>query len=277
MSAPSATGTARPRKRRIRSPLETIAIPLTLAEVTEYASWRERQQSLGVPALHVLRFASWYGPAMERWVAKAVEAGFWGGHEHWDDRGDNYCRRPDAGLAHRTGDDRLTVHLEVEDDGAGARLVVRYCRTAGPAMPPPRWTDAQRLSFEELVSGVACRGCGRGFSGGPEWKPVMQRTPEDQVALDAEEAAFKQLHPDCDATRWSISGGGVTHCSVCCPPPPFGPEQTRHVPRLLAEAATEAAVRDRDLERRWRELRVPADPRRQRSCARGRPTVGRRP
>jgi hypothetical protein len=253
MSATRRIGTPRPRKRRIRSPLERIAIPLTPAEVTEYAAWRERQQSLGVPALHVLRFATWYGPAVSRWVTLAVEAGFWGEQEQWDDGRDNYCRRPDVGLAHRTGDDRLTVHLEVEEDASGARLVVRYCRIAAPAMPPPRWTDAQRLSFEELVSGVACRGCGRGCSGGPEWKPLMQRDPEDQVALDAEDAAFKQLHPDCGATRWSISGGGVTHCSVCCPPPPFGPDQTRHIARLLVEAATAAAVRDQDLERRWLE------------------------
>jgi hypothetical protein len=253
MSATSTTGMPRPRKRRIRSALETIAIPLTRAEVTEYMAWRERQQSLGVPALHVLRFATWYGPAVERWVAAAVEGGFWLEPDQWDDRRDSYCRRPDAALAHRTVDDRLTVHLEVEDDAAGARLVVRYCRTAGPVMPPPRWIDAQRLSFEELVSGVACRGCGRGFSGGPEWKPPMQRTPEDQLALDAEEAAFERLHPGCGATRWSISGGGVTHCSVCCPPPPLGPEQTRSIARLLAQAAAEAAGRDQDLARRWRE------------------------
>ena len=82
---------------------------------------------------------------------------------------------------------------------------------------------------------------------------MRERTPEEQAAHDAEEAAFLRIHPDCGAMRWTISGGGVNHCSVCCPPPPFGPEQTRHIARLLLDAAEGAAAREAELERRWLE------------------------
>jgi hypothetical protein len=157
------------------------------------------------------------------------------------------------GLVHRTGEDRLIVHLEIEEDEAGAWLVAHFCRAAGPAFQKPRYTDDQRLSFEELLAGVPCRGCGRGFDGGPEWKPVAQRTADEQAAHDAEEATYWSLHPDCGGTRWSISGGGITHCGVCCPPPPFGPQQTRELARLLVQTAQGAAERERRLEQRWRD------------------------
>ena len=243
----------RPRRRRIRSPLETVAVPLSSNEAQAHAAWRERRRVLDVPADHVLRFATWYPSAIKRWMAKATEQGACRDEDHWDDGRDNYCRHPEVGLVHRTGDDRLIIHLEVEEEEAGVWLVARYCRAAGLTFPAPKWTDKQRLSFEELVAGVPCRGCGRGFEGGPEWKPIAQRTAEEQAALDVEEATFKSLHPDCGGTRWSISGGGITHCSVCCPPPPFGPEQTKKLARLLVVAAQGAAERDRELEQRWKD------------------------
>jgi hypothetical protein len=53
----------------------------------------------------------------------------------------------------------------------------------------------------------------------------MHRTPKQAAELDAEEAEFKRLHPDCHDMRWSISGGGITHCARCCAPHPLSPEQ----------------------------------------------------
>lgn len=216
------------RRDRPRSPLEAVGIPLTATEGFAHTAGCDRGLALGEPMRRLLRFATWYPTVLERWMASAVERGIRGPDDCWYEERDDSCRRAADALAHRRGSDGLVVHLVIEEVETEARLVARYCHTAPPPPPAPRWTDAQRLTFEELVSGIPCRGCGRGFRGGPEWKPVTQRTPEEQVALEAEEAMFKGLHRDCSATRWTISGGGVTHCSACCPPPPLGPEQSRH-------------------------------------------------
>jgi hypothetical protein len=230
-----------------------VAVPLNADETRDYSAWQERRQALGEPASRVLRFATWYPAALERWTDQAAALGVWIEDDCWDDGRNESCRRRDDALAHRTGADRLVLHLVVEETDSGPGLVARYCRRASEPLPEPRYSDEQRLTFEELVAGEPCRGCGRGFRGGPEWKPVRERTPEEQAAHDVEEAAFLRLHPDCGAMRWTISGGGINHCSVCCPPPPFGPEQTKHLASLLVEIAESAAARDAELERRWLE------------------------
>lgn len=241
----------RARKRRVRTPLETIAVTLATHEAADHSAWRARLVAIGRVPSRLLPFASWYRPAVERWVTIATEQGMWGPGDEWESTRAEDFRRPDYGLEHHTGDDGQTVHLEVEEDDAGARLIARFCRTAGPASPKHTFAEEQRLSWEEFIAGTPCRGCGRGFAGGPESKLIRDRTPEEQAAHDAEEAAFRALHPDCSPARWSISGGGITHCSVCCPPPPFGPEQSERLAKLLVDIAIGAATRDADLERRW--------------------------
>jgi len=64
----------------------------------------------------------------------------------------------------------------------------------------------------------------------------MHGTPEQAAALDAEEAEFKRLHPDCNAMRWSMSGRGITHCALRCAPHPFSPEQYLQIARILVSA-----------------------------------------
>lgn len=110
-------------------------------------------------------------------------------------------------------------------------------KSAPPAVVTEHtWTDADRLTYEEFCAGESCRNCGRPFFGGPEWVAIMHRTPEQAAALEAEEGEFRRLHPDCNALRWSISGGGITHCARCCAPHPLSPEQYLQIARLLLSA-----------------------------------------
>lgn len=89
----------------------------------------------------------------------------------------------------------------------------RYCPTGvADGVLDHVWTDEQRLGYNELVAGASCRGCGRPFFGGLEWVPILQRTPHQQAADDAEEAAFLACHPQCRAMRWAIQGGEIQHC-----------------------------------------------------------------
>jgi hypothetical protein len=108
-------------------------------------------------------------------------------------------------------------------------------RAEPPAPPEHTWTDADRLTREEFEAGEPCRNCGRPFFGGPEWVATMHRTPEQAAAIEAEEAEFERLHPDCPALRWSV-GGGFTHCARCCAPHPPSDEQIRQVARILHSA-----------------------------------------
>jgi hypothetical protein len=241
----------RPRHRTVRSPLEIIAVALTAEEVVAHAAWRRRVDAIEERPSRLLRYAAWYPPIRERWVALAAAEGLWRPDDAWEGRLDDSCRRPIAALEHHRADDGTVHHLEVEPIAAGPALVARHCWT-GPRIPRVRWTDEQRLSWEELVAGTPCRGCGRGFEDGLPWMPMAHRTPEEAAAFATADAAFRALHPDCTSWRWSISGG-VDHCYECCPPPPLGPEQVRRLAPILAEMALSAAERDASLERRWGE------------------------
>ena len=65
----------RARKRRVRTPLETIAVTLATREAADHSGLRERLVTIGEVPSRVLRFASWYRPAVERWVTIATEQG----------------------------------------------------------------------------------------------------------------------------------------------------------------------------------------------------------
>ena len=250
------TPKAKPRRRsdpRPKSPLEGVAAPLNADETRDHSAWQERRQALGEPASRVLRFATWYPTVLERWTDQAAALGAWSKDDRWDGGRNESCRRRDDALAHRTGADRLVLHLVVEETDSGTGLVARYCRRGYEPMPPPRYTDDMHLTWDELQAGEPCRGCGRGFFGGPEWKPVKDRTPEEAVAIAAEEAAFQALHPDCQTRpwRWSYGSTGLTHCGVCCPRPPLSPGQAEQIARIMVDASLGAARRDAELEERW--------------------------
>jgi hypothetical protein len=126
------------------------------------------------------------------------------------------------------------------------------CRVVPVVTMARRWTDAQRLTWEEFAGGAACRGCGRGLLGGPEWKPVLQRTLDEVAAFEEEEAAFRVLHPDCGGPRWRYGSSGLTHCSECCPPPPLSPGQSAHIARILADIVLRSGAEEAARAARWK-------------------------
>jgi glutaredoxin len=62
----------------------------------------------------------------------------------------------------------------------------------------------------------------------------MYLTPEQRVEYDADQAKYKEMHPDCEAHRWRMSGSRATHCGFCCPPVPISREQYEHIERIFA-------------------------------------------
>ena len=91
-----------------------------------------------------------------------------------------------------------------------------------------RWaSEAMYISWEDYVAepAIACRGCGlpmddrRG-----DRPPLLLMDAEERTAYDAEEAAWRDRHPDCRAGRWSVAGSRTLHCTACCPPPPISPK-----------------------------------------------------
>ncbi len=80
----------------------------------------------------------------------------------------------------------------------------------------------------------------------------MYFTPGERERYDAEEAAFKERHPNCRAMRHSASGSLTTHCGKCCPPPPMSPTKARELSEMFGRMSEHR--RPEDL-MRWR-LRV---------------------
>ena len=100
-----------------------------------------------------------------------------------------------------------------------------------PALPDVLWTNDDRLSWEELVGGVPCQGCGQPILGdetGQRDREPWADYRERRKPIDEE---FRLRHPD-HGLSWTV-GSGPIHCSRCCPPPPLSPEQIAQISRIL--------------------------------------------
>jgi hypothetical protein len=62
----------------------------------------------------------------------------------------------------------------------------------------------------------------------------MYRTDEQRVIYDADQKRYREMHPNCDAHRWSMAGSRATHCGYCCPPIPMSREQAERIQRIFA-------------------------------------------
>lgn len=90
----------------------------------------------------------------------------------------------------------------------------------------PRGTDVLApLTWERYQANDPCPGCGLPVEGDPDatWpgKPLNDLIDEERAAHDAEEARFREAHPNHQAARWTA--GSVYHCGRCCPLPPMIP------------------------------------------------------
>lgn len=98
------------------------------------------------------------------------------------------------------------------------------------------WRElGMQLTLEQAATGEPCRGCGLPIIDNlGSWPGTMYLTPEDRVPYDADQAQYREMHPNCDAHRWSMQGSRATHSGYSCPPLPLSPAQSERISRLLA-------------------------------------------
>ncbi|KJC63144.1 hypothetical protein [Agreia bicolorata] len=68
------------------------------------------------------------------------------------------------------------------------------------------WCDkGMYLTREQAAAGEACRGCGLPVIDNlGSWPGTMYLTDEQRVIFDADQERYREMHPNCDAHRWSI-------------------------------------------------------------------------
>lgn len=242
-----------PKARRTN--LAAITIPIHGADLRGFRAWAKRAAAVGEPLSAVADYGDWFGRARDAWVAVATEKGMWTPSTHSSHDARTYChsKEPDRLLGHVADADGTVFHLMVDESPGGVALRAAYCRTTvADEVLDHTWTNDQRLTYEEVLAGEPCRGCGRPLYGGPESDvPLIDRSPEQQAAIDAEEASFRAIHPECKAMRWSVHGGGILHCGRCCPPPPLGPATIERIAPLLARMLLDHRRKEDERARRW--------------------------
>ena len=99
-----------------------------------------------------------------------------------------------------------------------------------------QWREQEMyLTREQAAAGELCRGCGLPVIDNlGSWPGTMHLSPEERIEYDADQARYREMHPGCDAHRWSMQGSRATHCGFCCPPIPFSPAQYENLQRILA-------------------------------------------
>ena len=76
-----------------------------------------------------------------------------------------------------------------------------------------KWSDADRITREEIDSGAACKACGRSFIERAFRRPQSDRRASGPRSREATES--RRLHPDCHDGHWTFGEGGIAHCSKC--------------------------------------------------------------
>lgn len=93
------------------------------------------------------------------------------------------------------------------------------------------------LGREEAANGEPCRGCGLPVIDNlGDWPATMYLSPSERIDHDAEQARFRERHPDCESYLWSMAGSRATHCGECCPPLPLSDAQLEHVAGILGRS-----------------------------------------
>ena len=239
------------KPRSPRAAIQAIGVEMTDAECDDFDRWLRRATAAGGAREPLVKFATWYPAVAQRWFDAATTGGVWdGGREPGRSARDD-CRSESEALSHAERSDGVMVHFVVETASRPYAFRARWCRDALPILFTQRWTDDQQLTWEEFIGGEPCRACGRPFVGAPEWKPILQRTPEQAAAIEREEAEFRALHPSCPTFSWRYGSTGVTHCSECCPMPPLSPHQSEVIARIVVDVVQRQHQEAMDLDRRW--------------------------
>lgn len=115
-----------------------------------------------------------------------------------------------------------------EGRGEGEPQRSQAVRVAGEGdIPDPR----------AAAAGEPCRGRGLPVIDNlGNWPGTMYLTPEQKIEYDADQAKYKEMHPNCEAHRWSMSGSRATHCGYCCPPIPMSPERYEKISQILTSS-----------------------------------------
>lgn len=191
--------------RAERAAIETVKVQINGSTLADYQDWEARAGALDDPRDELTGFSAWYAECEAEWIARAREVGLWrqaGRSEKSDAR---ECRRRSETVGHARRDDGLVVHFLVVAEEAATVFRARHCRTVPVFSLGQHWTDEQRLTWEEFIGGASCRGCGRGFVGAPEWKPVLTRSPEEAEAIAS---ARRPCSESCIRTA-TLSAGGT--------------------------------------------------------------------
>ncbi len=101
-----------------------------------------------------------------------------------------------------------------------------------------QWFPCLQMSFDRLVSGTPCPGCGR---------------PWTESGAEIEHDPFDAEHSECKAGLHSC-GAGPNHCCRCCGFPPIDPAKLEQISAMVS-AATERHRRD-EAEAKAREKRA---------------------
>ncbi len=247
---PRSSGAAKPRSPR--TALQSVVVQMADDECDDFDGWLRRATAAGGDRETLVKFATWYPAIVQRWFDAAAAIGVWEDGREPGRSARDYCRHAAESLGHAERADGVVVHFVVETATRPYAFRARWCREAPPVTFTRRWTDDQQLTWEEFIGGEPCRACGRAFVGAPEWKPILQRTPEEAAAIEREEAEFRALHPNCPTFTWRYGSTGVTHCSECCPMPPLSPHQSEVIARIVVDVVQRQHQEAIDLDRRWR-------------------------
>lgn len=137
---------------------------------------------------------------------------------------------------------KLTLMDEQKAERAATRQVTsaikEEARAQGDGAKRREWREWREkgtyLTGEQAAAGEPCRGCGLPVIDNlGNWPEGMCLTPEQKIECDADQAKYKEMHPNCEAHRWSVSASRATHCGYCCPPIPMPPEQYEDITRIL--------------------------------------------
>lgn len=103
------------------------------------------------------------------------------------------------------------------------------------------------LTREQAAAGDPCCGCGLPIIDNlSDWPGTMYLTDEQRVIYDLDQERYREMHPNCDAHRWSMAGSRATHCGYYCPPIPISREQAESIQRILA-AGSESREEELDI------------------------------